>query len=133
MNIKRITTFSIFILSYIIFSTVPAAAEIENGDEEYLAFAEEMPSPVGGMSEIIKNIKYPMIAQKNKIEGTVYLQVFIDESGNPNKVIVLKDIGGGCGEAASEAVQKVKFTPAKMKGAAVKVKLSLPITFKLQG
>lgn len=133
MNTKRFTFISILITFYVISSVSLPATEIINGDEEYLAFAEEMPSPIGGIPAIIKNIKYPMIAEKNKIEGTVYLQVFIDEAGSPNKVIVLKDIGGGCGEAASEAVQKVKFTPAKMKGAPVKVKLALPITFKLQG
>lgn len=103
-----------------------------NGENEYLAFAEEMPSPIGGMGAIVKNIKYPIIASKNKIEGTVYLQAFIAENGTVEKVIVLRDIGGGCGDAAVEAVKNVKFTPGKVKGSPVKVKLSLPIKFKLQ-
>lgn len=62
--------------------------------------------PVGGMGAIVQHIKYPMIASKNKIEGTVYLQAFIAENGTVEKVIVLKDIGGGCGDAAVEAVKK---------------------------
>jgi outer membrane biosynthesis protein TonB len=45
---------------------------------------------------------------------------------------VLRDIGGGCGDAALEAVRSVKFTPGKKDGVAVNVQYSMPVTFKLE-
>jgi periplasmic protein TonB len=101
------------------------------GDEEYAAFAEEMPSPVGGMPAIIKQIAYPASAKKANIEGKVFVLAFINEKGGVDNVKVLKGIGGGCDEAAIEAVSKSKFNPGKNAGTAIKVKLSLTITFKI--
>ncbi|RMD49233.1 MAG: energy transducer TonB, partial [Ignavibacteria bacterium] len=71
------------------------------------------------------------IAQKAGIQGKVYVLAFIDESGSVNDVKVLKGIGGGCDEAAADAIKASKFTPGTNKGKPVKVKLSLVINFKL--
>ncbi len=101
-------------------------------DDGYLAFAEEMPEVEGGLPNLYKSIRYPDIAKKAGISGRVYVMAFIDESGNVNDVQVIKGIGGGCDEAAVEAIKKTKFIPGKNKGQAVKVKLSLPINFQLQ-
>lgn len=101
------------------------------GDEDYAAFAEEMPSPVGGMVSIQKHITYPSIAKQAGIEGKVFVLAYIDDKGNVDQVKVLKGIGAGCDEAALEAVKKSKFTPGKNKGVPLKVKLSLTINFKL--
>jgi protein TonB len=121
---------SILIILFSI-SILNASLIAETGEEEYLAFAEVMPAPDGGMGSIIKNIKYPEIAKKTKLQGRVYVLAYIDEQGNCVDAKVVKGIGGGCDEAAVEAVKKAKFAPGKNKGAAVKVKLSLPIEFKL--
>jgi len=102
------------------------------GDEEYLAFAEVMPEPEGGMGSIIQKIKYPEIAQKANLQGKVYVLAFIDDKGNCTSAKVIKGIGGGCDEAAVDAIKSTKFKPGKSGGANVKVKLSLPIEFKLR-
>lgn len=102
-----------------------------NQSDQYLAFAQEMPEVEGGLAEIFKKIKYPEIAKKAGISGKVYVMAFIDENGNVNDVQVIKGIGGGCDEAAVEAIKQLKFVPGKNEGKPVKVKLSLPITFKL--
>ena len=99
---------------------------------EYLAFAEKMPVPVGGLPAIYKKIKYPDIAVQAGIEGKVYLIAFIDETGTVNDVKVLKGIGGGCDQEAMKAVKTTKFIPASNKGKPVKVKFTLAITFKLR-
>jgi len=101
------------------------------GGEEYLAFCEDMPSIIGGMSALAKNVSYPSIAKQAKLEGKVYLLAFINERGSVDDVKVVKGIGGGCDEAAINAVKKCKFNPGKNKGANCKVKLSLTINFKL--
>ena len=101
------------------------------GDEEYLAFSEEMPSPVGGMEAIMKMITYPSIAKKSGTQGKVFVLAYINENGGVHDVKIVKGIGAGCDEAAIDAIKKTKFNPGKNKGTAVKVKLSLTINFKL--
>lgn len=101
------------------------------GDEDYLAFAEEMPAPVGGMPAIIKLITYPTIAKNANVEGKVFVLAYINEKGGVDDVKILKGIGAGCDEAAIDAIKRSKFTPGKNGGVNVKVKLSLTITFKI--
>ncbi len=100
--------------------------------EEYLAFAEEMPQPIGGLQAIYKLIEYPELAKNAGLQGKVYVLAFIDASGNVEDVKVIKGIGGGCDEATVKAVKQCKFTPGKSKGNNVKVKMSLQIQFKLK-
>lgn len=122
---------SLFILFFLLISQPFTAKPLSGGDEEYLAVAEEMPAPVGGLASIMKKISYPEIAKRQQIQGKVFLLAYIDEKGKVNDVKVIRGIGGGCDEAAAGAVKKSSFTPGKNKGVAVKVKLSLAISFKL--
>jgi len=124
-----------FVLSLVLTLTVflpdfTSAAFLPQEDP-YAAFAEVMPEPSGGMSSIVKKIVYPEMARKNGIEGKVYVLVMINEKGGVDDVKVIRGIGAGCDEAAVKAVKESKFNPGKNKGVSVKVKLSLPIVFKL--
>jgi len=101
------------------------------GEEEYLAFAQKMPEPVGGLETIIKKIVYPSLAKQQNIQGKVYLLVYVNEKGTVDDVKVVRGLGMGCDDAAIDAVKKSKFTPGQDKGQNVKVKLSIAITFKL--
>ncbi len=103
----------------------------EKQNDEYLAFAEQMPEPVGGLEGIYKSIKYPELAIKSGVQGKVYVLAFINEDGKVEDVKIVKGIGAGCDEAAIDAVKKSKFVPAKSGGKNVKVKMSLQIQFKL--
>lgn len=100
-------------------------------DELYKPFAQVMPQPEGGIEGIYSKIKYPETAQKAGVQGKVYLLIYINENGGVDDVKILKGLGAGCDEAAMQAVKETKFSPGKDNGVAVKVKLSLPITFKL--
>ncbi len=102
------------------------------GDEDYLAFAEEMPTPIGGLEGIIKKVNYPNIAKQAGLEGRVILLAYINEQGVVDDVKIVKGIGGGCDEEAINAIKKTKFTLGKNKGVPVKVKLTLAIVFKLK-
>jgi periplasmic protein TonB len=101
------------------------------GDEQYLLTAEKMPTPVGGFESIMKKINYPELAQRSKTEGKVYLLIYVNENGDVDDVKVVKGIGMGCDDEAQRVVKKAKFSPAMDKGAAVKAKFSLALTFKL--
>lgn len=98
----------------------------------------EMPQPKGGggmkslLATIGKNLQYPEEAINKKIEGRVYLEFVIDEEGDLKDVKVLKGIGAGCDEAAVEALKKsADFSPGLSEGKPVKVKIIVPILFRL--
>lgn len=99
---------------------------------EYLVATEIMPELIGGFHSIQEKIKYPEIAKRAGIEGNVYVLALIDENGEVANARIIKGIGGGCDEAALNAVKAVKFIPGKKDGKPVKVQVSIPIAFKLQ-
>lgn len=111
----------------------PPSAKKQEIDEEPEVFiaVEEMPELIGGLESIQRSVIYPEIAKKAGIEGRVFVQFIIDEKGNVVNPVVLRGIGGGCDEAALEAVKKAKFKPGKQRGRAVRVKYSIPIVFRL--
>ena len=77
--------------------------------------------------------EYPEIAQEAGIEGTVYVQAFIDKKGRVKEVRVIKGIPNtGLNEAAMEAIRKTRFFPAKQRERAVGVYISIPVHFKLK-
>ena len=92
---------------------------------------ENMPELIGGLQSIQNEIKYPAIAQKAGIEGRVFVQFVVDEQGNVVDPVIVRGIGAGCDEEAIRAVRLAKFKPGRQGGKAVRVKMSLPITFKL--
>lgn len=131
VNLKLTRMFS-FLMFLLILAQPNFSFNADFGEgDQYLAFAEKMPEPVGGLKEIYAKIKYPEIAKKSRIEGKVFLMAMINENGSVDDVKIIKGIGGGCDEAAMKAVKDSKFSTAKNKGVNVKVKLSLSIEFKL--
>ena len=77
--------------------------------------------------------KYPEIAQEAGIEGTVVVQVFVDERGRVKETVILKGIPNtGLDEAATQAIRLVRFKPAKQRERAVGVWISIPVNFRLK-
>ena len=77
--------------------------------------------------------KYPEIAQEAGIEGTVVVQVFVDEKGRVKDTVILKGIPNtGLDEAATTAIPNVRFRPAKQRERAVGVWISIPVNFRLK-
>ena len=77
--------------------------------------------------------KYPEIAQEAGIEGTVVVQVFVDDKGRVKETIILKGIPNtGLDEAAADAIRNVRFRPAKQRERAVGVWISIPVNFRLK-
>ncbi len=96
----------------------------------YLVAVDEMPEPYGGIQSILSKVVYPPEAKASGITGTVYVLAFIDEAGNVRKTLLAKGIGGGCDEAAINAVKKTRFKPGKHKGENVKVQMHIAVPFK---
>ncbi|MEM1269054.1 MAG: TonB family protein [Bacteroidota bacterium] len=110
----------------------PPPAEEEEPEPEIFVVVEQMPELIGGLAELQKKIKYPEIAKKAGVEGTVFVQFIVDENGNVTNAAVAKGIGAGCDEEALRAVRTAKFKPGRQRGKPVKVKFSLPIRFRLK-
>ena len=90
-----------------------------------------MPTLVGGLEAIAKQVKYPEIAHKAGVEGRVFVQFVVNEEGSVEDVVVTRGIGAGCDEEAVRVVRNAKFTPGIQEGEPVKVRMTLPVTFKL--
>jgi periplasmic protein TonB len=101
-------------------------------EDPYKPFAEVMPELVGGMESIVKKIVYPEAARKANIQGKVYILVYVNENGGVDDIKLVKGIGAGCDEAAIKAFKTANFTPGKDNGTPVKIKLTLPVTFKIK-
>jgi protein TonB len=108
-----------------------AVKEEDEVEPEIFIVVERMPELIGGLQGLQSRIVYPEIARLAGIEGRVMVQFVIDEQGNVLNPIVIRGIGGGCDEAAVDAVKKAKFIPGMQRGRPVKVRYTLPVTFRL--
>lgn len=104
--------------------------------EEVFTIVEDQPAPKGGMAAfyefVQKQLRYPNQARRMGIEGKVFVQFVVDKDGTITEVQAVKGIGAGCDEEAVRVIQQSpKWTPGKQRGKAVKVRMILPITFKL--
>ena len=76
--------------------------------------------------------EYPRLARRLQKQGTVLLQITIDELGRPVSVEILEKAGFGLDEAAVTSVKSSVFTPAEKDGRPVLCKAILPIRFELR-
>lgn len=103
--------------------------EVYNGDD-----VDQQPSFPGSVNAFLaSNIKYPVVAQENGIQGKIIVKFVINEKG------VLTDIkladklyDPSLGREALRVVKAMpNWIPGQKNGKAVKVKWSFPITFRL--
>ena len=117
----------------------PVEAPVEEEEEEVIfVVVESMPEFPGGqqamMRYIAENIKYPVIAQENGIQGRVICQFVVEKDGKVSDIQVVRSSG----EASldKEAVRVInsmpKWKPGKQRGKPVRVKYTLPVNFRLQ-
>jgi periplasmic protein TonB len=79
------------------------------------------------------HVVYPKAALEKGIEGTVYVKVWVDETGVVKKAEVLKSDAPALDAAAVEAAKGWTFSPALSKESKpVGVWLTLPFKFKLE-
>lgn len=80
-------------------------------------------------------LQYPPIALRQRVDGTVELNVLVDEKGNVTDAQVVQGAGGkaGLNEAAIDNVKRRKYRPATKDGVPVKVWVPVRVVFKLPG
>jgi protein TonB len=75
--------------------------------------------------------EYTDEAKLAKMQGTVLLNMIVDEAGEPEYVHVLRGLSDGLDDKAVEAVRQYKFKPAMEDRTPVPVSLNVEVNFKL--
>lgn len=103
------------------------------GDPERLPiFDKESPSIDRMLRFITENIKYPKTAEKDKIEGKVFVEFWIDTAGFTREHKIIKGIRGDLDKEALRVAKLIKFDePAKNQGKPVGICYTLPVSFSL--
>ena len=98
---------------------------------------EQMPSFPGGdaalMAFLSKNIKYPVVTEDNAIQGRVIATFVVERDGSITDVKVVKSVDPSLDKEAVRVLKSMpKWIPGKQNGSAVRVKYTVPVTFRLQ-
>ena len=112
---------------------VPPAVE----ETKVFDVVEQMPQFKGGdaalMEYLNKNMKYTPIAEENGIQGRVVCQFVVERDGSITDVKVVRSVDPALDKEAVRVIKAMpKWTPGKQNGSAVRVKFTLPVTFRLQ-
>ncbi len=104
-------------------------------DTTTFIFVEHKPEPVGGLDAFYKtlgkNLRYPKKAIRYNTTGTVYVEFVVERNGVPQRINVVRGIGNGCDEEAMRVIGLSRWNPGKQRGKPVKVKMVLPVVFRL--
>lgn len=108
-------------------------------EEETKVFdvVEQMPQFPGGPSALFeylsKNIKYPVVAEENGVQGRVIVTFVVERDGSITDVKVVKSVDSSLDKEAQRVVRSMPhWIPGKQNGSAVRVKYTVPVTFRLQ-
>ena len=109
-----------------------------NDDSKVYDFVslDKQPSFPGGMEKFYeylkKTVKYPQEAQKNNIQGKVFLSFIVETDGELTDVKVDRKLGAGTDEEAVRVMEESpKWIPGVQDGQNVRVKYNIPISFSL--
>ena len=97
---------------------------------------EEMPQYPGGPSALFEylsqNIKYPSVAEENGVQGRVLVTFVVERDGTITDVRVVKSVDPSLDKEAQRVVNSMpRWIPGKQNGSPVRVKYTVPVTFKL--
>lgn len=109
----------------------PPEEEEEEEEEEIFVVVEQQPD-CGGVKALQDKVEYPDFAKKAGIEGRVFVQFVVNEEGNVVQPKVTRGVHKLLNEEALRAVQDLQCEPGQQRGQSVKVRMSLPVTFRLQ-
>ena len=98
---------------------------------------EQMPSFPGGQAALMQwlssNIKYPVVAEENGVQGRVVCTFVVERDGSITDVKVVRGVDPSLDKEAVRVLKQMpNWIPGKQNGSAVRVKYTVPVTFRLQ-
>ena len=103
---------------------VPAQAAVKPGDFVELWGVDVKPKQLNEL-----RVDMPSAARQNRVAGTIYMEVHIDETGKVTSAKVIKGLpfDFGVDRACQEAAMKLRYSPAFKEGTPVSTKMTFPI------
>ena len=113
-----------------------SSAGAEGGDNRVFEVVEKNASFPGGNEAcyawLAKQIRYPAVAQKQGIQGRVFVQFVVNTDGTLDEVKAVRSPHPSLAEEAVRVVKSMpKWNPAIQKGVTVRSRFNLPIMFRL--
>ena len=95
-----------------------------------------LPSFPGGVKAfgdyLVKNIKYPAVDKKNKLEGKVFIQFVVERDGSLSNVQSVRSPSKAMSDEAVRVLKgSPKWNPGSMNNKPVRAKYTVPINFNL--
>ena len=111
---------------------------ITESDDEPAMVVEDQPEFPGGIAALLqflsKNIKYPVECKDSSIEGRVIVTFIINKDGAICEPEVVRSVHPLLDAEALRVIGLMPdWTPGRQQGKPVRVKYSVPITFRLDG
>ena len=111
--------------------------EEEEEIEEVFLVVEEQPEFPGGMAKLMKyfsdNVRYPVVAAENGIQGRVICQFTVWRDGSIRDIVVVRGVDKSLDKEAVRLIENMpKWKPGKQRGKAVSCKYTVPVSFRLQ-
>ena len=109
----------------------------EAPSDRILDDVDQMPEFPGGNAALVEylstNVEYPAVALENGVQGRVMVSFVVERDGSLSDVRVLRSVDPLLDKEALRVVRSMpKWTPGMMDGSPVRVKYTIPITFRLQ-
>lgn len=115
--------------------TVVGTASSTTQEETYMV-VEQMPEFPGGMTGLMQyvadHMKYPTEAHKAKEQGRVIVQFVVEKDGSVSNLKVVRSVSPLLDAEAIRVMSMMpKWKPGMQRGEAVRVKFTIPVTFRL--
>ena len=116
--------------------TLTIKVEDDPDEEQIFKIVEKMPSFPGGDVELMKfisnNIRYPVVAQENGIEGRVVVSFVVGKDGNITDAQILRGVDPNLDKEALRVVNSMpKWNVGEQRGKPVRVRFSIFLNFEL--
>lgn len=136
-NSFRVMRRIIFIvLSILVTLSINAQSEATHVEEKVYDVVEEMPQFPDGPSALFEylsnNLQYPVVAEENGVQGRVIVIFIVEKDGFISNAKVVKSVDSSCDKEAIRLVESMpNWIPGKQNGEPVRVKYTVPVTFRL--
>ena len=117
---------------------MPNAMKVEKAEKEAFDVVEQMPQFPGGPAALMQflssNVKYPKEAFEKGIQGRVIVNFVVEKDGSITEARIVKSVDPLLDAEALRVVGTMpNWAPGTQNGEPVRVKYTVPITFRLQG